>query len=117
MIRTSARNTSAGVLLHTLGGYRMPVNGYDSNKDDLQQRLRRIEGQVRGISRMVEEDKYCIDILTQVSAATKALETVALSLLGDHLRHCVAEASAEGGQVAAEKIREANDAIARLVRS
>lgn len=95
----------------------MPVNGYDSNKDDLQQRLRRIEGQVRGISRMVEEDKYCIDILTQVSAATKALETVALSLLGDHLRHCVAEASAEGGQVAAEKIREANDAIARLVRS
>ncbi len=65
---------------------------------------------------MVDEDKYCIDILTQV-AATKALETVALSLLGDHLRHCVAEASAEGGQVAAEKIREANDAIARLVRS
>lgn len=95
----------------------MHVNGYDSNKDDLQQRLRRIEGQVRGISRMVEEDKYCIDILTQVSAATRALETVALSLLGDHLRHCVAEASAEGGQVAAEKIREANDAIARLVRS
>ena len=66
---------------------------------------------------MVDEDKYCIDILTQVSAATKALETVALSLLGDPLRHCVAEASAEGGQVAAEKIREANDAIARLVRS
>ncbi len=95
----------------------MRMNGYDGNKDDLQQRLRRIEGQVRGIARMVDEDKYCIDILTQVSAATKALETVALSLLGDHLRHCVAEASAEGGQVAAEKIREANDAIARLVRS
>lgn len=103
--------------LHTLGGYGMRMNGYDGNKDDLQQRLRRIEGQVRGIARMVDEDKYCIDILTQVSAATKALETVALSLLGDHLRHCVAEASAEGGQVAAEKIREANDAIARLVRS
>ena len=103
--------------LHTLGGYGIGMNCYDGNKDDLQQRLRRIEGQVRGIARMVEEDKYCIDILTQVSAATKALETVALSLLGDHLRHCVAEASAEGGQVAAEKIREANDAIARLVRS
>ncbi len=103
--------------LHTLGGYGIGMNGYDGNKDDLQQRLGRIEGQVRGIARMVEEDKYCIDILTQVSAATKALETVALSLLGDHLRHCVAEASAEGGQVAAEKIREANDAIARLVRS
>lgn len=105
------------VALYTLGGYRTSVNGYDGNKDDLQQRLRRIEGQVRGIARMVDEDKYCIDVLTQVSAATKALETVALSLLGDHLRHCVAEASAEGGQVAAEKIREANDAIARLVRS
>jgi len=93
------------------------VNGYVANKDDLLKRLRRAEGQVRGIARMVEEDKYCIDIITQVSAATRALETVALSLLGDHLSHCVAEASAEGGPVAAEKIREANDAIARLVRS
>lgn len=93
------------------------MNGYDASKDDLQQRLRRIEGQVRGIARMIDDDKYCIDVLTQVSAATKALKTVALSLLGDHLRHCVAEASAEGGQVAAEKIREANDAVARLVRS
>ena len=93
------------------------VNGYVANKDDLLKRLRRAEGQVRGIARMVEEDQYCIDILTQVSAATKALETVALSLLGDHLSHCVAEASAEGGAVAAEKIREANEAIARLVRS
>ncbi|MDJ1115447.1 MULTISPECIES: metal-sensitive transcriptional regulator [Microbacterium] len=93
------------------------MHGYDGHKDDLQKRLRRIEGQVRGIARMVDEDKYCIDILTQVSAATKALETVALSLLGDHLSHCVAEASAQGGPVAAEKIREANDAIARLVRS
>jgi CsoR family transcriptional regulator, copper-sensing transcriptional repressor len=93
------------------------MHGYDGHKDDLQKRLRRIEGQVRGIARMVDEDKYCIDILTQVSAATKALETVALSLLSDHLSHCVAEASAQGGPVAAEKIREANDAIARLVRS
>jgi len=95
----------------------MRMNGYMANKDDLLKRLRRAEGQVRGIARMVDEDQYCIDILTQVSAATKALETVALSLLGDHLSHCVAEASAEGGPVAEQKIREANEAIARLVRS
>lgn len=93
------------------------VHGYEGNKDDLLKRLRRAEGQVRGIARMVEEDKYCIDILTQVSAATKALESVALSLLSDHLSHCVAEATAQGGPVADEKIREANEAIARLVRS
>ncbi|MBT2475664.1 metal-sensitive transcriptional regulator [Microbacterium sp. ISL-103] len=93
------------------------VNGYESNKADLRKRLSRVEGQVRGIARMVDEDKYCIDILTQVSAATKALETVALSLLSDHLAHCVAQASAEGGEVAAAKVREANEAIARLVRS
>jgi DNA-binding FrmR family transcriptional regulator len=93
------------------------MNGYADNKDDLLKRLSRAEGQVRGIARMVENDKYCIDILTQVSAATSALETVALSLLADHLSHCVAEAAAEGGPVAEEKIREANEAIARLVRS
>jgi DNA-binding FrmR family transcriptional regulator len=93
------------------------VHGYEGSKDELLGRLRRAEGQVRGIARMVEEDKYCIDILTQVSAATKALETVALSLLGDHLRHCVAEATAEGGAVADEKLREAHAAITRLVRS
>jgi DNA-binding FrmR family transcriptional regulator len=66
---------------------------------------------------MVEEDTYCIDVLTQVSAVTKALETVALALLEDHLAHCVAEAAAEGGQVAEDKLREASQAIARLVRS
>lgn len=93
------------------------MNGYAGQKDDLLKRLGRAEGQVRGIARMVEGDKYCIDILTQVSAATKALETVALSLLADHLSHCVAEAAAEGGEVAEQKIREANEAIARLVRS
>lgn len=93
------------------------MNGYVANKDDLLNRLRRAEGQVRGIQRMVDEDVYCIDILTQVSAATKALETVALSLLDDHLSHCVAEASAEGGPVAEERLREASAAIARLVRS
>lgn len=93
------------------------MNGYSAHTDELLKRLRRAEGQVRGIARMVEEDKYCIDILTQVSAATKALETVALSLLEDHLNHCVAAATAEGGPVAQEKLREANEAIARLVRS
>lgn len=91
--------------------------GYDDNKEQLLKRLRRAEGQVRGIHRMVEEDTYCIDVLTQVSAATKALETVALALLDDHLNHCVAEASREGGAVADEKLREASAAIARLVRS
>ena len=93
------------------------MNGYVANKEELLNRLRRAEGQVRGIQRMVDEDVYCIDILTQVSAATKALETVALSLLDDHLSHCVSEASAEGGHVADEKLREASAAIARLVRS
>jgi DNA-binding FrmR family transcriptional regulator len=91
--------------------------GYIDDKEDLLKRLRRAEGQVRGIARMVEVDTYCIDVLTQVSAATKALESVALSLLEDHLSHCVAEATAEGGAVAEEKIREASAAIARLVRS
>lgn len=98
-------------------GHDHAAHGYITEKDAYLKRLKRIEGQARGLQRMVEEDKYCIDIITQVSAATRALETVALSLLGDHLSHCVAEASAEGGPVAAEKIREANDAIARLVRS
>jgi DNA-binding FrmR family transcriptional regulator len=91
--------------------------GYVDNKEQILKRLRRAEGQVRGIQRMVEEDTYCIDVLTQVSAATKALETVALALLDDHLSHCVAEATAEGGAVADAKIREASAAIARLVRS
>lgn len=91
--------------------------GYTSDKDEYLKRLRRIEGQVGGPQRMVDEDSYCIDILTQVSAATKALQSVALGLLEDHLAHCVTEAVAEGGDTAAEKVREASDAIARLVKS
>ena len=91
--------------------------GYVEDKDQLLKRLRRAEGQVRGIARMVEEDAYCIDVLTQVSAVTKALETVALQLLDDHLAHCVARASAEGGEVAEDVLREASAAIARLVRA
>ena len=93
------------------------MHGYSQNKEDYLKRLRRIEGQVRGLQRMVEEDKYCIDILTQVSAATRALQSVALGLLDEHLSHCVTEAVAEGGDVAAAKVREASEAVARLVRS
>lgn len=93
------------------------MNGYSGEKDAFLQRMRRVEGQVRGIAKMIEDDKYCIDVLTQVSAATKALEAVALGLLDDHLRHCVAEAAAEGGDVAATKVAEASAAIARLVKS
>jgi len=93
------------------------VHGYTPSKEDYLKRLRRIEGQVRGLQKMVEDDKYCIDILTQVSAATRALQSVALGLLEDHLAHCVTEAAAEGGDVAAAKVREASDAIARLVKS
>ena len=87
------------------------------DKDKVLKRLRRIEGQVRGLQRMVEDEKYCIDVLTQVSAATKALESVALTLLHDHLSHCVVDAAREGGPEADLKVREASDAIARLVRS
>jgi DNA-binding FrmR family transcriptional regulator len=93
------------------------MNGYSGDKDVFLQRMRRVEGHVRGITKMIEDDKYCIDVLTQVSAATKALEAVALGLLDDHLRHCVAQAAAEGGDVADTKIAEATAAIARLVKS
>ena len=92
-------------------------HGYISAKDDYLKRLRRIEGQARGLQRMVEEEQYCIDILTQVSAMTKALQSVALGLLDDHLDHCVRDAAAAGGPEADQKIREAQQAIARLVKS
>ncbi|NBH03458.1 metal-sensitive transcriptional regulator [Amycolatopsis sp. SID8362] len=92
-------------------------HGYSAGKEDYLKRLRRIEGQIRGLQRMVEDDKYCIDILTQVSAATKALQSVSLGLMDEHLQHCVSQAIAEGGTTAEDKIREASDAIARLVRS
>ena len=92
-------------------------HGYASNKAAHLKRLARIEGQVRGIARMIDEDKYCIDVLTQVSAATKALQAVSLGLLEEHLAHCVANAVASGGDEGALKLKEASDAIARLVRS
>jgi DNA-binding FrmR family transcriptional regulator len=91
--------------------------GYAEDKQAVLTRLRRIEGQVRGLQRMVEQDTYCIDVLTQVSATTRALESVALLMLDDHLNHCVAHAAAEGGEVADAKLKEASAAIARLVRS
>lgn len=91
--------------------------GYHGDKSAYLRRLKLIEGQVRGIHRMVDEDVYCIDIMTQVSAATRALENVAVALVSDHLEHCVAAAAAEGGEVAKEKLHEATAAIARLVKS
>jgi CsoR family transcriptional regulator, copper-sensing transcriptional repressor len=93
------------------------VRGYTQDKDAYLKRLRRIEGQVRGLQRMVEEDVYCIDVLTQVSAVTRALQAVALGLLEDHLGHCVTQAVEQGGPEAQEKVREAAAAVSRLVRS
>ncbi|WP_308166987.1 metal-sensitive transcriptional regulator [Nocardia albiluteola] len=98
-------------------GHNHAGHGYITAKDDYLKRLRRIEGQARGLQRMVEEEKYCIDILTQVSAMTKALQAVAMGLLEDHISHCVVDAAVQGGPEAEAKIKEATDAIARLVRS
>ena len=92
-------------------------HGYLHAKDDYLKRLRRIEGQARGLQRMVEQEQYCIDILTQVSAMTKALQSLAIGLLDEHIGHCVAGAVAAGGPDAEVKLKEASDAIARLVRS
>jgi DNA-binding FrmR family transcriptional regulator len=91
--------------------------GYATTKDAHLRRLRRIEGQVRGLQRMIDQDEYCIDVLTQISAATRALQAVSLGLLDEHLKHCVSQAITEGGTTAEQKIAEASDAIARLVRS
>src|SRR6202163_3244867 len=92
-----------------------PTRGYSATKEQLQTRLRRIEGQVRGIEEMVEEDRYCIDVLTQVHATRAVLESVALQLLADHAERCVAEAIRSGGGT--KKVRELNEAVARLVKS
>ncbi|MCV7075763.1 metal-sensitive transcriptional regulator [Mycobacterium szulgai] len=91
--------------------------GYVAHKDSYAKRLRKIEGQIRGIAKMIEEDKYCIDVLTQISAANSALRSVALNLIDEHLDHCVSHALAEGGEQAEVKLAEASAAIARLVRS
>ncbi|MEV7022684.1 metal-sensitive transcriptional regulator [Kitasatospora sp. NPDC093558] len=93
------------------------MTAYHPHKDDFLRRLRRIEGQIRGLQKMVEQDTYCIDVLTQVSAAGRALQSFALQLLDEHIEGCVRDAVAEGGQAADTRIREASQAIARLVRS
>jgi DNA-binding FrmR family transcriptional regulator len=91
--------------------------GYEVSKEQLLARLRRVEGQVRGIEQMVETDRYCVDVLTQISAVTKALQSVAVALLDDHLRHCVADAVSAGGPEAERKLTEATQAIERLLKS
>lgn len=99
------------------GVYRRSMRGYTQDKDAYLKRLRRIEGQIRGLQRMVEDDTYCIEVLTQISAATRALQAVALGLLEDHLGHCVAQAIEDGGPDAQTKVKEAAEAVSRLVRS
>ena len=91
--------------------------GYSMSKDELLKRLRRIEGQARGVAQMVEDDRYCIDVLTQISAIRSALESVAIGLVDGHVRHCVADAVVEGGPNADERLTEATAAIARLLKS
>jgi DNA-binding FrmR family transcriptional regulator len=114
--RTRTADSATGTRT-TAGRGGSAVRGYSGTKDAHLKRLARIEGQVRGISRMVQEDSYCIDVLTQVSAVTKALQAVSLGLLEEHMAHCVAHAVAAGGDEGAAKLKEASDAIARLVRS
>nr|WP_285542148.1 metal-sensitive transcriptional regulator [Streptomyces lavendulae] len=92
------------------------VQGYSGHKDDVLKRLRRIEGQVRGLQRMVEEDTYCVDVLTQVGATAKALQSFGLAMLEDHLHSCVADAVAEGADAARDKVTEASRAVSRMVR-
>lgn len=101
----------------TVGSAMTTEHGYSADKSNYANRMRRIEGQVRGIAKMIDEDKYCIDVLTQISAVNSALRSVALNLLDEHLGHCVTRAIADGGDEANSKITEASAAIARLVRS
>ncbi|MEU5686763.1 metal-sensitive transcriptional regulator [Streptomyces venezuelae] len=119
MTTTEAADT-ADAAVPTPGAPEAPsdqVHGYHKQKDEHLKRLRRIEGQIRGLQRMVEEDVYCIDILTQVSAGTKALQSFALQLLEEHLRHCVADAAVKGGTEIDAKVEEATKAIARMMRT
>lgn len=120
LTRTIATYTIGGYSKATTAHRTTPASGtpgYSRTEDAQLKGLRRIEGQIRGLQRMIEEDKYCIDVLTQVSAATKALQSFSLELLDQHLAHCVLEAAQRGGPEADEKVREASAAIARLVRS
>ncbi|MFE7135708.1 metal-sensitive transcriptional regulator [Streptomyces sp. NPDC057638] len=110
-------DTAAPAAETLTGGHDQGTHGYHKQKDEHLKRLRRIEGQIRGLQRMVDEDVYCIDILTQVSASTKALQSFALQLLEEHLRHCVADAAVKGGDEIDAKVEEATKAIARLLRT
>ncbi len=92
------------------------MHGYSQNSDDILARLRRIEGQIRGLQRMIEEDRYCIDVLTQISSATKSLQSVATGMLDDHVRHCVRDAIGQGESAADEKVDEALEVIHRLIK-
>ncbi|MEV6079226.1 metal-sensitive transcriptional regulator [Streptomyces sp. NPDC052069] len=114
---TAAAETTAAAPAEVLTDHDRGIHGYHHQKDEHLKRLRRIEGQIRGLQRMVDEDVYCIDILTQVSASTKALQSFALQLLEEHLRHCVADASVKGGGEIDAKVEEATKAIARLLRT
>jgi DNA-binding FrmR family transcriptional regulator len=91
--------------------------GYEMSKEQLLNRLRRVEGQIRGLQQMVDADRYCVDVLTQISAVTKALQRVAVGMLDDHLRHCVADAVVAGGTEADRKLSEATAAVDRLLKS
>jgi CsoR family transcriptional regulator, copper-sensing transcriptional repressor len=92
------------------------MHGYADRRDELQSRLRRIEGQVRGLQRMIDEDRYCIDVLTQISSATKALQGVATTMLDDHVRHCVRDAIEQGPETADAKVEEALEVVHRLIK-
>lgn len=93
------------------------MHGYAARRDELQSRLRRVEGQVRGLQKMLDEDRYCIDVLTQISSSTRALQGVAVTLLDEHVRHCVRDAIEQGPEAADEKVDEALEVIARLIKS
>ncbi|KAA6214695.1 metal-sensitive transcriptional regulator [Streptomyces albofaciens JCM 4342] len=110
--KTAFRPDPDAVTDHDLG-----IHGYAKQKDAHIKRLRRIEGQIRGLQRMLEEDVYCIDILTQVSASTKGLQSFGLQLLEEHLRHCVADAAVKGPEAIDEKVKEATKAIERMLRT
>ncbi|SDC88489.1 DNA-binding transcriptional regulator, FrmR family [Streptomyces prasinopilosus] len=113
----SAPGPGAGSAPGAVTDHDRGVHGYHHEKQEHLKRLRRIEGQIRGLQRMVDEDVYCIDILTQVSASTKALQSFALQLLEEHLRHCVADAALKGGDEIDAKVKEATQAIARMLRT
>ncbi|MCC2333705.1 metal-sensitive transcriptional regulator [Cellulomonas wangsupingiae] len=114
---TPTHDAVAIAAAHDDGSDETPVHGYTPAKAEYLRRLRRVEGQVRGIARMVDEDVYCIDVLTQIAAVTKALQAVGIGLVEDHLGHCVVDAARESPEAGAAKVREASAAIARLVRS